>query len=225
VPAAAAAAGHQHVLAFLQEELDWDWHHATPAAAARWGHFSLLKWLHEQDCEWHDDSICSDAVHCGTAMRGHMHVLEYMQQQGRLPDAQGLPSALRAAGAQDRLAVAQWLRQHGAAWPGRAYGWIFHRGAAVGQAGRLHISPYRQGTCLQHTCTHTTEVIACVCVCVCNATVGKQQLTDGCRRKLQACQHVSLPLMCDSTIAGASLDTQLLSKTVKCCNHTSAGRC
>jgi hypothetical protein len=119
--ASAAGAGHLQVCQFLLAE-GCPCDHGACREAASFGSLEVLRWLHKLDCPDNATETCAAA-----AMSGHMHVLEYMQQQGRLPDARGLASALRAAGTEGRLHMAQWLREQGAVWPGRAYGWIFHR--------------------------------------------------------------------------------------------------
>jgi hypothetical protein len=92
---------------------DWDTH--ACAAAARRQHLETLRWLHESGCPWHAQSICRNTVHTGGSKA--IELLQYMMDAGELTSAALLTELLLQAGVHEQLAVAKWLRQHGAQWP------------------------------------------------------------------------------------------------------------
>jgi hypothetical protein len=51
------------------------------------------------------------------AHNGCIDTLEYVIQQGEVMSAEVLTAALNAAGTDNHLQTAQWLRQRGAQWP------------------------------------------------------------------------------------------------------------
>jgi hypothetical protein len=74
-----------------------------------------LHWLLAQHCSWSLRSVCLAAAHGGST-----HVLAYLWHQPLVHlqlGAQPLTAMLNAAGANNKLAAAQWLRQQGAEWP------------------------------------------------------------------------------------------------------------
>jgi hypothetical protein len=107
----AAGRGHTAMCAYLHaERCRWD--ASACAAAASNGHGSTLRWLREHGCPWHPDGICNLA-----AKGGSVDALELLLQEGIVLAAAQLTEMLRMAGAHSKLAAAQWLRAHGAAWP------------------------------------------------------------------------------------------------------------
>jgi Ankyrin repeats (3 copies) len=83
------------------------------SVAAENGHIDTLHWLLENDC-----SYCMSEVCMGAARHGYVDILDYIVEQGELFDTEQLTEALNCAGMHNQLTAAQWLRQHGAEWPG-----------------------------------------------------------------------------------------------------------
>jgi hypothetical protein len=75
-------------------------------------HGAVLRWLHSSGCPWDVEEVALNAAICGS-----VDILEYVFQQGVLPEGDLLCELLAAAGAHNNLAAAVWLRQHGADWP------------------------------------------------------------------------------------------------------------
>jgi hypothetical protein len=75
-------------------------------------HSAVLCWLHSSRCPWDVEEVALNAAICGS-----VDILEYVFQQGVLPEGDLLCELLAAAGAHNNLAAAVWLRQHGANWP------------------------------------------------------------------------------------------------------------
>jgi hypothetical protein len=71
-----------------------------------------LRWLREQGSPWDVNEVYQLA-----ACNNQTDVLEYVAEQGELPDAGAMTEALKCAGTYNRLQAAQLIRQHGAAWP------------------------------------------------------------------------------------------------------------
>jgi hypothetical protein len=109
--AAAAAWGHIDMCAYLHEQ-GCPWSHMVCAMAAAQGHAETLKWLFEHGCPWQADLVCSKA-----AEGGSVDVMVLLQEYGFLYTPAILTSMLNAAGAHNKLAAAQCLRQQGAEWP------------------------------------------------------------------------------------------------------------
>jgi hypothetical protein len=108
---AAAAMGLIAVCEYLHaEQCLWSAH--TCDCAAINGQVHILTWLHEHGCAWDQIDVCTAA-----AISGSVDVMEYLQQQGVGCTPEALTDMLYAAGAFDKLAAAQWLRQQGAEWP------------------------------------------------------------------------------------------------------------
>jgi hypothetical protein len=108
----AALCGHTAICAYLHgEQCPWD--SACTADAAFGGHVDTLRWLHEHGCDWDVDEIRVEA-----ARSGSLDVLTYLQQQDDIDwNTAALKDMLNAAGACNKLAAAQWLREQGAEWP------------------------------------------------------------------------------------------------------------
>jgi hypothetical protein len=133
----AAERGHLHVLQWAKQ------HGAvftgvTMLQAAAHGQTAVCEYLLAQQCPCSADACTAAAGECqlGTlqlllqhgcpynvnsmwvaaAKGGHITALSYLQQHGILVDAQELMLLLFVAGALGHLALAQWLRAHGAAW-------------------------------------------------------------------------------------------------------------
>jgi hypothetical protein len=109
--AAAGAWGHTSMCAYLHAE-GCLWSHMVCLMAAIRGHAETLQWLLEHGCPVHADLVCSKAAESGS-----VKVMLYLQQRGFLSTPAVLTNMLNAAGAHNKLAAAQWLRQQGAEWP------------------------------------------------------------------------------------------------------------
>jgi hypothetical protein len=95
----------------LSEGCPWEADACTFAAHS--GKLHVVRWLHEHGCPWHIEYLLHFA-----AAGGSINVLEYMQQQPEVVlTAALLTDMLNAAGANSKLAAAQWVRQQGAEWP------------------------------------------------------------------------------------------------------------
>jgi hypothetical protein len=122
----AAECGHLHICQYLHAE-QCPWGTEACADAAFGGHLSTLRWLHEQGCPWGLQSVRSTA-----AFGGHLEVMGYLLSVAPPATAAQLTELLNKAGATDKLAVAQWLRQQGAEWPAvlryHCYTWMPWKG-------------------------------------------------------------------------------------------------
>jgi hypothetical protein len=112
----AARRGDMELCEYLYAN-DCGWSMGTCEAAADSGHANILCWLREHDCPWHEDRM-----HWLAAKGGSVDVMLYLQEEGIMFDAEMLRDMLRAAGAHNKLAAAQWLRQRGAEWPTVLFG-------------------------------------------------------------------------------------------------------
>jgi hypothetical protein len=93
--------------------------------AAHNGHLSVLIWLREHNCPWHDLRVA-----WASARSGRTEIMAYVLQHA-FPqnDDTVLPNMLFVAGACDHLAAAQWLRnERDAPWPAFLYDWTFIAG-------------------------------------------------------------------------------------------------
>eukprot|EP00953_Heterococcus_sp_UTEX-ZZ885_P032031 16755-Heterococcus_DN1.PRE.3 len=112
----AAMHGHLQLCQWLRaQQCPWDGSAATTAA---FGNYSdVLRWLIESGCPHHafGEHVCTSAV------RGFGHgdfsTLQCLCDCGIMAEPAVLTDALNVAGAHNKLAVAQWLRQRGAQWP------------------------------------------------------------------------------------------------------------
>jgi hypothetical protein len=107
----AAQRGHTAVCQFLRAE-GCPWSAGVCQDAARAGHCDTLRWLHERGCPWEAERVCTAA-----AEGGCIAVLQYLLQTLLMLAPPVLTVMLNAAGANNQLAAAQWLRQRGAQWP------------------------------------------------------------------------------------------------------------
>jgi hypothetical protein len=108
----AAQEGHTELCAYLHsQQCPMDTRATTAAANA--GHASILRWLRSHGCPWQADHRICVVVAAG----GAVDALDYLVEQGIVMVASTLTDMLNAAGARNKLAAAQWLRLHGAAWP------------------------------------------------------------------------------------------------------------
>jgi hypothetical protein len=111
----AAGAGHTAVCAYLRSQAcPWDSTACYRAACGQ--HYSTLQWLHTSGCPYDATVACEQAATCG-----HTDTVEFILQLhgtalSDLPASQ-LTGLLNAAGAYNKVAAAQWLRQQGAEWP------------------------------------------------------------------------------------------------------------
>jgi hypothetical protein len=108
---AAADGGHTAVCKHLRS-IGCEWNTDACSQAAAGGHIELLTWLREHGCPWD-----MSEVFIAAAGYGHTSILDYIVQQGEVLSAELLTDALNHAGLRNKLAVAQWLRQHDAQWP------------------------------------------------------------------------------------------------------------
>jgi hypothetical protein len=109
--AAAARMGHTAMCEYLHAE-HFPWNVSACTSAASSGHVGTLRWLHEHDCPWSAARTCEAA-----AAGGSIAAIEYVLQQGLVFTPELLTVTLNAAGAHNKLAAAQWMRQQGAEWP------------------------------------------------------------------------------------------------------------
>jgi hypothetical protein len=100
-------------------ECEWD--HTVCSAAAHGGHVSTLRWLMTNGCPWTVETLYTSAIDCTAASNSAVAVLQLLLEQGVLADAAVLTSALNYAGAKNKLAAAQLLKQQGAEWPAVLY--------------------------------------------------------------------------------------------------------
>jgi hypothetical protein len=108
---AAAARGDTAMCAYLHAE-QCPWNTRACSAAARNGHASTLRWLMEHGCPW--NAFC---VQTSAAEGGSVEALQFLQEQGIVPNAGMLAQMLNVAGAHNKLAAAKWMRAQGAQWP------------------------------------------------------------------------------------------------------------
>jgi hypothetical protein len=87
------------------------WDDITCNYAAHAGSLDALRWLRERGCPW-----STFAVSICAACSGSIDLMLYLQQQGIVFNAVMLRVMLNAAGAHNKLAAAQWLRQREAEW-------------------------------------------------------------------------------------------------------------
>jgi hypothetical protein len=107
----AAVNGFLAVCQFLLEE---QCPHDAKACllAARRGRLETVRLLHEQGCP-----IDIQEVRMTAAAAGHLPVLMYAMSAEPAASAAQLTEMLNAAGANNHLSEAKWLRQAGAEWP------------------------------------------------------------------------------------------------------------
>jgi hypothetical protein len=107
----AAVFGKESSCAYLHAE-GCPWDDLIVYVAAFNKHWNIVRWLHEHGCPWNFDEICYKA-----AQHGNIENMAYVLQQ-EVVSQHTLSTMLNAAGANDHLAAAQWLRQqHNAEWP------------------------------------------------------------------------------------------------------------
>jgi hypothetical protein len=113
----AAYGGHIAACESLRftEQCPWN-NHACMSAAER-DQLDTLQWLREHGCPCDNVLVCIAAAHGGSV--GVMAYMLEQQQQlvGGAVNTVLLTLMLRAAGANEQLVAAQWLRQQGAEWP------------------------------------------------------------------------------------------------------------
>jgi hypothetical protein len=112
---AAAQKGHTAVCEYLRAQ-QCPWSAQTCFGAAASGHVHTLRWLHEHGCPWNAVHTCEAA-----AAGGFIDVMQYLLQHDIAYTPALLTLMLNAAGACNKLAAAQWLRQQGAEWPDVLY--------------------------------------------------------------------------------------------------------
>jgi hypothetical protein len=110
---AAAARGSTATCEYLHAE-QCPWSAQACDEAAINGHVQTLRWWHKHGCPLSTIRTCIKA-----AEGGSVSVLIFLQQQQGTVFATVRTYMLRYAGAHNKLAAAQWLRQQGAEWPVR----------------------------------------------------------------------------------------------------------
>jgi hypothetical protein len=146
VPGSAACNGMVNILDWWQQQgFEFDCHVMEQAAqygqlqACKWlhcagcpwsiracftavdsGYIETLQYLHENGCPWDDTRMIDAAVN---AIYSNVNILQYLWEQSVQPDVAKLTQYLKDIGAFDKLAIAQWLRQHGAQWPNVLKDW------------------------------------------------------------------------------------------------------
>jgi hypothetical protein len=104
----AAYMGNLHVIQYLHsEQCPWDTSACTNACGV-----DILHWLREQGCPGNPE-----AVRCAAAEADDLDMVLYMAEVQPAASAAQLTQMLNAAGANDSLETAEWLRQQGAKWP------------------------------------------------------------------------------------------------------------
>jgi hypothetical protein len=73
---------------------------------------TVFSWLYNKGCPYDIDEICRLAV-----MFGKVDIISILHEQEAISDDDQMTQLLNYAGVLDKLAVAQWLKQHGAQWP------------------------------------------------------------------------------------------------------------
>jgi hypothetical protein len=137
----AASGGAVHVFQWLQQQ-GVDFLEITMSYSAMYGHLQLCQWLCAQQCPW-DDSVTHAAamgrncellrwlIESGCPYDAHevctsfvywldnndFSTLQYLYDCDIMTAPAVLTDTLNAAGSLNNLAVARWLRQHGAEWP------------------------------------------------------------------------------------------------------------
>jgi hypothetical protein len=112
----AATAGNSEFCKHLRS-LDCPWDAQSTAVAARNGHCDTLRFLRAHGCPWDVSDFINGLKGASFACADPLPVLQYWAEQGALQDAELLRSLLKWAGSDNKLAVAVWVRQRGAAWP------------------------------------------------------------------------------------------------------------
>ena len=106
--AAAARFGHLPLLKWLRW-MSCPWDKYTCAIAARGGHLAMLKWAVEQGCPW---KAVWKAVCVNAAGGGHLPVLKWAREQGCPWNKYTCAAAARFG----HLAVLIWAREQGCPW-------------------------------------------------------------------------------------------------------------
>jgi hypothetical protein len=89
------------------------WEADTCNFAAYTGKLYVVRWLRDNGCPCDVDKLLLFA-----AAGGRINIMQYMQQQPGVDFTPALlTDMLNAAGANSKLAAAQWVRQQGAQWP------------------------------------------------------------------------------------------------------------
>jgi hypothetical protein len=138
----AACGGAVHVLEWLQQQQGVEFSEQTLMRAAEGGHLQLCQWLRAQQCPWNThaagvaawwnystllrwllDSGCPYDTYtlCMSAVIGPcddvFSTLQCLYERDIVTDTAVLTDMLAMVGSQDNLAVAKWLKVHGAEWP------------------------------------------------------------------------------------------------------------
>jgi hypothetical protein len=83
-----------------------EWNHDSCAAAAKRGHWNVLKWAHENECPW-------DTQTCANAAEGrHFDVLKWCHENGCPWDAQTCAYVAKHG----NLEVLKWCHENGCPW-------------------------------------------------------------------------------------------------------------
>jgi hypothetical protein len=73
---------------------------------------TVFSWLYNKGCPYDIDGVCRLAI-----MFGKVDIISILHEQEAISDDDQMTQLLNYAGVLDKLAVAQWLKQHGAQWP------------------------------------------------------------------------------------------------------------
>jgi hypothetical protein len=112
------AAAHEGQTAMCDHlrSIECDWGADTCERATTGGYLDTLRWLRDNGCPWNVREVSIAAAYFG-----YTSILDYLEEQGEVLDAELLTDALYKAGSGNELQVAQWLRQRGAEWPAVLY--------------------------------------------------------------------------------------------------------
>jgi hypothetical protein len=116
---AAAREGQTAICNHLRS-IECDWGADTCKRATTGGYLDTLQWLRDNGCPWVLRKVCIAAAYFG-----YTGILDYLEEQGEVLDAQLLTDALYKAGSGNELQVVQWWRQRGAQWPAVLYQSIY----------------------------------------------------------------------------------------------------
>jgi hypothetical protein len=115
----AVCRGHIAAVEYLHFTEHWPWSTTTCMLAALHDQLDLLNWLQQHGCPCIDAAV-KEAAASGGSISVMTYMLEQQQQQVEVDVAThtaSLTQMLAAAGANGKLAAAQWLRAQGAGWP------------------------------------------------------------------------------------------------------------
>jgi hypothetical protein len=89
-----------------------EWDSDACRKAADRGRLDTQRWLREHMFPWDLREVC-----LGASFNGYTDIFDYIIEQGEVLSEWELAYCLNRAGSRGKMDTAQWLRQHGAAWP------------------------------------------------------------------------------------------------------------